>query len=89
MELDCENSNEYLNLQAASSIVTPAVTSKEIEEEKARQTVQAALPAFLQQHFTKIRGPGPDQSELSESSPNQKRLLDQIGDRIEYEEDDQ
>ena len=52
LEIEIDNSNEFLNLQAA--IVMPVITPKEIEEEKAKQTVASGLPASLRAHAAHV-----------------------------------
>ena len=56
LEIEIDNSNEFLNLQAA--IVMPVTTSKETEEEKAKQTVASGLPASLRAHAAHVQSNG-------------------------------
>ena len=86
LEIEIDNSNEFLNLQAA--IIMPVITPKEIEEEKAKQTVASGLPASLQAHAVRVHSSG-SANENKKSNPSPQQIIDQAGEKIEHQDDDQ
>ena len=65
----------------------PVITPKEIEEEKAKQTVASGLPASLQAHAARMQSSG-SAIENKKSNPSPQQILEQAGEKIEHQDDD-